>query len=514
MIDLMKIPVLGFNTSLEAYRKSKELSRPLSIGAFYEIARLAIGASLGINSIPDEPNDAKGNVIKGFQLFGDEKSGNLLWIGLIVQHYIDNSTDNSTVDLDKFQSLVRAHWHRGIFAIDRDFTECGEDYGKFVTLLVNRRANLTQETNTQHVDSEQSIAAAEDYSEQITKALRELKISAEVKSFINGPRLTRYNIYFSDVSNRDKLEKSLDKLGLILNIQDSSISISSGNEAKTIGLNVPRPEASWSKVPGVDIKSWVANSKGFTLPIFPGVDTLGNPFGFDLANTPHLLVAGATGMGKSVCVHSLICSILSTQDCRANVKLALIDPKQVELTAYAKLPILWGGKIAMNASEAMDMLAEIVEEMERRNKRFSEHGYTNIQDAISKGTPTPYIVVVIEELTNLLMQNSDTEEIIANIAVKGRSCGIHMIIATQRPDAKTISGQIRSNVPSRISLAVQKSSESKIILDDLGAEKLLGKGDMLIKERPGASASRVHGCYLDRSQIDDYVKRILSQEVV
>ncbi|HCJ1229662.1 DNA translocase FtsK [Pseudomonas aeruginosa] len=510
MIDLMKIPVLGFNTSQEAFRKSKELSIPLGIGAFYEIARLAIGASLGIRSIPDEPSDAKGNVIKGFQLFGDEKAGNLLWIGLIVQHYIDNSTEGNTfVDLDKFQSLVRAHWHRGIFAIDRDFTECGEDYGKFVSLLVNRRANLAQETS--HIsssDSEYSIAEAEDYSEKLTKALRELKISAEVKDSISGPRLTRYNIYFNDVSNRDKLEKSLDKLGLILNIQDSSISISSGSEAKTVGLNIPRPEASWLKVSGADIKIWVGENNNFTLPIFPGVDTLGNPFGFDLVSTPHLLVAGATGMGKSVCVHSLICSILSVQDCRSRVKLALIDPKQVELTAYNKLPNLWGGKIAMSAADAMDMLTEIVEEMERRNKRFSELGYTNIQEAISKGTPIPYIVVVIEELTNLLMQNSGTEEIIANIAVKGRSCGIHMIIATQRPDAKTISGQIRSNVPSRISLAVQKSSESKIILDDLGAEKLLGKGDMLIKERPGASASRVHGCYLDRSQIDEYVKKV------
>jgi S-DNA-T family DNA segregation ATPase FtsK/SpoIIIE len=178
----------------------------------------------------------------------------------------------------------------------------------------------------------------------------------------------------------------------------------------------------------------------------------------------------------------------------------LIDPKGTEFPLYRKLPNLFGGACAKNIVEALDIFNALVEEMESRNRRFVELGVRNYEEASSK-IPLPRIVVVVEELADLLMQSRELETPLIRLAQKARSAGIHLILATQRPDAATFSGLLRSNVPVRIALRVQKHTESSIILDQKGAEALLGKGDMLVKLTDRSEPIRLHGANLTDDNI-------------
>ncbi|MBL8430914.1 MAG: DNA translocase FtsK, partial [Dechloromonas sp.] len=175
------------------------------------------------------------------------------------------------------------------------------------------------------------------------------------------------------------------------------------------------------------------------------------------------------------------------------LQLALIDPKQVEFSVYEGRDYLYGGDVAVDISMARERILELIAEMDSRYQRFMTAGVANITEARRRGMALPYIVVFIEELADLILQDRDIEDHIVRLAQKARAAGIHLVLATQRPDAKTFSGLIRSNIPARIALTVQRGTESTIILDETGAEDLLGKGDMLVKAKPGGDADRVHG---------------------
>lgn len=185
----------------------------------------------------------------------------------------------------------------------------------------------------------------------------------------------------------------------------------------------------------------------------------------------------------------------------------MIDPKQVEFAVYKDIPYLYGNSISVDSAAARATIQSLVEEMDRRYEMFSSADVANISDARRKGIKLPFIVVFIEELADLLMQHKTTEALIVRLAQKARAAGIHLVLATQRPDAKTFSGLIRSNVPSRIALTVQKSTESTIILDETGAEDLLGFGDMLIKKVGEQQLLRGHGAYITRDDIAGYLRR-------
>lgn len=216
---------------------------------------------------------------------------------------------------------------------------------------------------------------------------------------------------------------------------------------------------------------------------------------FDLASAPHLLVAGTTGSGKSVCLHSLVLSLLLRHK-PETLQLALIDPKQVEFAPYAKLPkFLHQRSITTEVTDARERLQVLVIEMDARYAQFQRLGVTNLAEARRKGFQAPFIVVFIEEMADLVLQDDDIEPLIVRLAQKARAAGIHLVLATQRPDSETFSGLIRSNIPARIALTVQKGTESTIILDERGAENLLGAGDMLIR-LPGESPLRAHGVYV------------------
>lgn len=492
-LNIQQVLNSRFRTSIEADRITVVLMSNLGLSTKANVARLAIGRSLALGAFVDDGIDAKGLEIPASSLFTQDDIG--VWVGLIVTHASQHGLD--PVDsMDTFRAVVRKHWHRGATLLQQDWENSDGDFDQFLETLIVRRAELSDDAS-QGVIKQVEFAAVEkptDMSVGLVKALAEIGVAAEIRGFVHGPRVTRYKVYLADVNQKPKLERGMDRLSLVLNLQKSKPTLGPGDEAKTISLDVPRGENTWQPVPFANLREWVASAPidEDKLIVFPGVDVLGAPYSFDLVAAPHLLVGGTTGSGKSVCLHSLILSLILRLP-PSLLQLALVDPKQVEFAVYGGSDYLYGGDVAIDIPTARERFIELLAEMDSRYQRFMSAGVTNIAEARKRGIVLPYIVVFIEELADLVLQDRDIEDHIVRLAQKARAAGIHLILATQRPDSKTFSGLIRSNIPARIALTVQRGTESTIILDETGAENLLGKGDMLVKAKPGREADRVHG---------------------
>jgi DNA segregation ATPase FtsK/SpoIIIE, S-DNA-T family len=500
-ITLQQIMSSRFRTSSEADRATNALMSNLGLSTKANVARLAISRSLGLGKLTGDNVDSKGLEIAANILFTQEDFS--VWVGLIVTHarsYGDEAVDS----MDAFRAAMRKHWHRGALVLMRDWDEATGNFDKFLETLIIRRADLPDiAVNSAKKAPDTRVDKPVDASAVLISALAEIGVTAEIKGLIHGPRVSRYKVFLPDTNQLDKFRKGLERLALILNLQKTRPVLSTGDESKTVSLDVPRPQSSWSPVSFLQFRDWIASPIAATggLIVYPGVDVLGKPYWFDLAAAPHLLVGGTTGSGKSVCLHALILSLIGRMPHSA-LQLALIDPKQVEFAVYKDSPYLYRGEIATTAPTAREMLIELVTEMEARYSMFTTAGVSNIDEARKKRIEIPYIVVVIEELADLLTMGRDIEDHIVRLAQKARAAGIHLVVATQRPDAKTFSGLVRSNIPARIALRVQKSTESTIILDEAGAEDLLGSGDMLVKAKPGSQPERVHGVRIERSDIE------------
>jgi S-DNA-T family DNA segregation ATPase FtsK/SpoIIIE len=467
-----------------------------------QVARLAIGRSLAMGKLPDIAIDGQGRDIPASSLFTPENIG--AWVGLVVTQSLAHE---QVVDsMESLRLAIRAHWHRGALSLWSDWTASNENYDKFIETLVERRSDMPEVSNRKSttVRDDEDIGgskAAEDASATLIKALDELGIKVQVKEAIHGPRITRYRVLLMNLADAAKLKRSMSQLGLAMNLGEALPTVANGDEAKTVFIDLPRSKNTWKTVGIERLREW-AHSSSYDpnqLMVYAGVSVTGENLSFDLAAAPHLLIGGTTGSGKSVCLHSLLLSLLlrHTLD---TLQFALIDPKQVEFRPYAKLPNLYRNEVATEVSAAREMLEELVVEMETRYGMFNRLGVSSIGEARRKGQTLPCIVVFIEEMADLVMQDQNVEPLIARLAQKARAAGIHLVLATQRPDAKIFTGLIRSNIPGRIALTVQKGTESTIILDETGAENLLGQGDMLLK-LPGEPLRRAHGVFLKPDQV-------------
>lgn len=494
-LDLQHVLSSRYKTSAEADGYTDQLRQYLALDTKAQVARLAIGRSLAMGKLSDATIDAQGRDIPATSLFTTENIG--AWVGLLVAHSL--TSGGPVIDsMDALRIAIRAHWHRGAHSLWADWNGSDANYDRFVETLVMRRSEMPEfapSVIAAKISEEGDGAAAdpEDASQTLTKALDELGIKVQVKDAIHGPRITRYRVRLVNLADSSKLKRSMSQLGLAMNLGNSLPTLSNGDEARTVFIDLPRPKTTWKKI-GVDrLRDWARKSPRDPnqLLVYAGVSVTGEDVSFDLAAAPHILVGGTTGSGKSVCLHSLLLSLLLRHQ-PDTLQLALIDPKQVEFAPYAKLPNLYRDEVATDVTTAREFLAELVAEMEARYAVFNRIGVANLNEARRKGQSLPFIVVFVEEMADLVMQDSNIEPLIARLAQKARAAGIHLILATQRPDAETFTGLVRSNIPARIALTVQKGTESNIILDEKGAENLLGAGDMLIR-LPGESLWRAHG---------------------
>lgn len=461
----------------------------------WAVLRIALARSIRIDTPPDEALDRRESAAGGGeysleQLTGENKPGEedvtMLFRALLSQYH----DEDLFVDSDSFVKFLQRHVRRGLREIRSGWME-SHDFHDY--LLHELFGDLGGSGNEVEINQR----------EKLVRALSEIGISAEVNGAIEGPRLTRYMVRLRDANDYTPLLRGLDKLGFVLGLGDAGVFASPTKEPMVAALDLPRASLLWRTVPASALVEWIsAAPSSYNLPVFIGQDVTGKAFGFDLAAAPHLLVGGTTGSGKSVCLHSIILSLISRLDSN-RLRLILIDPKRVELAPYGTLPHVPDG-VLTDIIDTVGVLNRLLDEMKQRETDLAAIGARDIDDSRASKLNLPRIVVIVEELADLLMQSGTIEEPLVRLAQKARATGIHLVLATQRPDAQTFSGLLRSNIPSRIALTVQKGTESKIIIDEVGAEKLLGRGDMMVKLL-GSSVTRIHGVLLNSDDISNSV---------
>ncbi len=355
--------------------------------------------------------------------------------------------------------------------------------------------------------------------EILEKVLKDFNIIGKVVEVHIGPTVTQYELELHSGTKVSKLLSIHREIALAIATKDVRIQAPIPGK-NTVGIEIANRET--ASVSFREVLEKVPKSLDNSKLLCPlGKNIMGNVIWCEINKTPHLLVAGSTGSGKSVCINGIICSILMRAK-PDEVKLVMVDPKKVELSGYNGVPHLMR-PVVTDPKEASVALSKIVAEMERRYDTFSETKTKNIatyNDYVEKMNKTlpkdeqikkmPFIVVIIDELADLmLVASKDVEASIMRITQMARAAGIHLIIATQRPSTDVITGVVKANIPSRISFAVSSSIDSRTILDMTGAEKLLGKGDMLFLPMGEADPERIQGAFIS----DDEIKRIIDYTI-
>lgn len=298
-----------------------------------------------------------------------------------------------------------------------------------------------------------------------------------------GEHGIRYDIYRLRLNSYIDYGKKHKELCAALGCPESALHIVHCHNGESFAFDVKflRPENTWKHPRAKEFAEAVKQlPQNMILPICVGLNETGNPCFEDLAGAPHLLIGGTTGSGKSILMRTLLKSLF--EGCRGKdmLEVAILDPKKVDYRIFENEADLWEERIIDDYEEMYQFLAESVDESERRYELMKQHGVEKLSQLPENIRPN-YRVIVIDELANLLGNKKGIDELLDKLAEKARASGIHLILSTQRPSADVLNGRLRTNVPSRIALGVQKSTESKIILDETGAELLLGKGDHLVK---------------------------------
>ncbi|QCJ45281.1 DNA translocase FtsK [Bacillus sp. S3] len=351
--------------------------------------------------------------------------------------------------------------------------------------------------------------------ELLNQTLRNFNVGASVVNVTQGPSVTRFEVQPEPGVKVNKITNLSDDIKLSLAARDIRIEAPIPGK-HTIGIEVPNHKSRPVLINEI-IGSSVFSDSPSPLTAVLGLDIAGNPIVTDLKKMPHGLIAGATGSGKSVCINSILVSLIYKAR-PEDVKLLLIDPKMVELAPYNRIPHLVSPVIT-DVKAATAALKWAVDEMERRYELFAHTGVRDIgrfnELAIKHkrySDKLPFIVIIIDELADLMMMSpADVEEAVCRIAQKARACGIHLILATQRPSVDVITGLIKANIPTRIAFSVSSQVDSRTIIDISGAEKLLGRGDMLFLENGSSKPVRLQGTYVSDEEIDLVVAHVREQ---
>ncbi|MCZ0703241.1 S-DNA-T family DNA segregation ATPase FtsK/SpoIIIE [Natronobacillus azotifigens] len=341
--------------------------------------------------------------------------------------------------------------------------------------------------------------------EQLKHTLEQFQVRANVINAMQGPSVTRFEIQPESGVKVSKIKNLSDDIKLNMAAKDIRIEAPIPGK-NAIGIEIPNKT---SQAVGLQeiFKSNAFRMAASSLSVGLGLDITGRTVVTDIKKMPHGLIAGATGSGKSVCINSILISLLYKAN-PSDVRLLLIDPKMVELAPYNEIPHLVSPVIT-DVKAATHALKWAVEEMEDRYKRFVESSTRDIERYNQKvehaGDKMPYLVIVIDELADLMMAApQDVEDSICRIAQKARACGIHLLLATQRPSVDVITGLIKANIPTRIAFSVSSQVDSRTIIDTNGAERLLGRGDMLFVENGARTPLRIQGAFVS----DDEIERV------
>ena len=372
-----------------------------------------------------------------------------------------------------------------------------------ISLLDLRRQNTVDATSEMR-----------DNSKRLADALESFGIEPHIVDVIRGPSVTRYELELERGVKLSKITNLADDLALSLGATGVRIS-AIPDKISVVGIEVPNKSVYTVYAREVIDSPAFKNSKS-KISFAVGKDISGNCIVSDIAKLPHMLIAGTTGSGKSVCMNTLIISLLYKAK-PDEVKFIMVDPKMVELGVYNGIPHLLI-PVVTDPKKAAGALQWTVTEMLRRYRLMSEEGVRDIESYNKsivndpEQKPMPQIVVVIDELADLMIAAAkEVEESICRIAQMGRASGIHLIIATQRPSADVITGLMKANIPSRIAFAVSSAMESRIILDTQGAEKLVGKGDMLFAPLGQGKPKRIQGCFITDEEVQSVVASIKAQ---
>lgn len=421
------------------------------------------------------------------------------------QDFVDEQTKTITEHIfwhDYLTTLANTHDQSS-----QDVQESQENLYQLPTLA------LLKPIRQNSVDKEQA-GELEHKARLLEDKLRHFGIEGHVVAIKRGPVVTLFE-YKPDIDARiSKIIALEDDLALALQAMSIRI-IAPIPGTAVVGFEVANATRQMVSFAEIAQSATFAQSSA-AVPLILGSDTVGNSVIIDLAKTPHLLLAGSTGSGKSVALHAMLASLLFKKSPQ-ELKLILIDPKRLEFAAYADIAHLLF-PIVMQPQGAITVLKWVVHEMEERYRSMSQVGARNVQDynLLCAQHPDyvslPFVVVVIDELADLMMTcGKDIEDLIARIAQMARAAGIHMIVATQRPSVDVITGIVKVNFPSRVSCRVTSKIDSRTILDSNGAEKLLGRGDMLFLDAADSRIKRVHGAYIADTDINALVGYIRAQ---
>lgn len=356
--------------------------------------------------------------------------------------------------------------------------------------------------------------------EKLERVLNDFEIKGKVVEIHIGPAVTEYEITVPSGTKVSRIVGINKEIALAMAAKEVRIQAPIPGK-NTIGIEIPNKEISSVGFREVLEATWQTNGANKIL-VALGKDIMGKSILADLSKMPHLLVAGSTGSGKSVCINTIICSILMRYKPN-EVKLVLVDPKKVELTNYNGIPHLLC-PVVSDPKKASVVLQKVVAEMEKRYDLFAEKEFKNIagynewvdkenkKNPDNKITKMPYIVVIIDELADLmLVASKEVQDSIMRITQMARAAGIHLIVATQRPSTDIITGVIKNNIPSRIAFSVSSAIDSRTILDSSGAESLLGKGDMLYLPMGESHTTRIQGCFISDNEISKLIEYCKTQ---
>lgn len=477
------------NTFIETIVEKGLLSN-LSQSPKWTVLRIALARSLRLETEPDEsfarPKRDRRSELHLQQITGrgmEKDFDDAVRLMLTLKHQRDLFADQT-----QYVDVLQRHLRRGLHEMMRDWRE-SVDFHDYLLDEFFHSAGSSGDS------AEGAIGTPTP--EMMLKALTAIGVAAQPTGEpVDGPRLTRFPFTLESHDALDRLRKGLDDLSFSLGIGATKVGLVRESGERKVTLEVARPRGKWQDVRWSDVEDKLT-SRPEALPVCPGTDITGAPFIFDLAETPHLFVAGATGSGKSVCLNAILLSLLVAE---RTPDLVLIDPKGLDFTDYEGSHALREGRVVTDMEDGVTVLRDLVTEMDRRSGILRDHGARNIAEAQAAGATLERVVVVIDELADFLLSKSGAEEPLVRLAQKARASGIHLVLATQRPEAATFPGLLRANIPSRIALTVQKASDSRIILDEGGAEDLLMRGDMLVR-LAGRDTKRVHGVRVERADI-------------